>query len=427
MSDYLAVGGVSAVLKSLLTTALADGGPSTILGASAGITNVAPDLVKTGPDETAQINVFLYYASMNAALRNFGLPSMNAAGGRLSNPPLAINLHYLITAYGSNPFDSEILLAWAMKVFHDTPVVPRDTIETALQDLLSVLPVPPEQKLISASTLASQVEHIRITPEALTTEEIYRLWTAFQTSYRPTTSYQVSVVVIQDTQGFASNLPVQQRSVLALPLISPLIDSITPTMAVLGQTITINGSNFLGDTAAATTVSFDTAAGVAAASVQGSCVRVVVPSTLFAGTHSIRVMRSVTFPSSSVAHPGFASNPAPFQVVPIIQPPTTPPPPPAAPYQATQGSPFTLTLSPVVGVMQQVVVYIGDQAIPMPPMPLSGPATSATITVTVPATIPVGNYPLRVEVDGAQSRLTLDTTSGSPTFGQYLPQVGVKA
>ncbi len=313
MSDYLAVGGVSAVLKSLLTTALAEGGPSGILGASAGITDVAPDLVSTGPDETPQINVFLYYASINAALRNFGLPSMNGNGGRLSNPPLAINLHYLVTAYGSKPFDAEILLAWAMKVFHDTPVVPRDTIEQALEDLLTVLPVPPEQQLISASTLASQVEHIRITPEALTTEEIYRLWTAFQTSYRPTTSYQVSVVVIQDTQSFASNLPVQRRSVLALPLISPLIDSITPTMATLGQTLTITGSNFLGDTAADTTVSFDTGAGVAAATVQDSCVRVVVPSTLFAGTHSVRVMRSVTFPSSSRAHPGFASNPAPFQ------------------------------------------------------------------------------------------------------------------
>jgi len=423
MSDYLAVGGVSAVLKSLLTTALSAGGPSTILGATAGITNLAPDLVSTGADESPQVNIFLYYASINPALRNLNLPSMNANGGRLSNPPLAINLHYLVTAYGKHPFDAEILLAWAMKVFHDTPVVPRDTIEQALEDLVSVLPVPPEQQLVSGSTLASQVEHIRITPEALTTEEIYRLWTAFQTNYRPTTSFQVSVVVIQDTQSYASNLPVQKRSVLALPLISAVIDSITPTMATVGQTITINGSNFLGDTAAGTTVSFDSAPGIAAATVQGSCVRVVVPSTLLAGTHSLRVMRSVTFYSSTTPHAGFASNPVPFQLVPIIQPPSAP----AAPYQAKLGNPFTLTLSPAVGVMQQVVVYIGDNAIPMPPMPLSGPPTSATVTVTVPATLSVGNYPLRVEVDGGQSRLTLDTTSGSPTFGQYLPQVGVSA
>ena len=86
MSDYLAVGGVSAVLKSLLTTALSAGGPSTILGATAGITNVAPDLVTTGPEETPQINIFLYYASINPALRNLNLPSMNANGGLISGP-----------------------------------------------------------------------------------------------------------------------------------------------------------------------------------------------------------------------------------------------------------------------------------------------------------------------------------------------------
>jgi hypothetical protein len=419
MSDYLAVGGVSAVLKSLLTTALSLGGPSTILGGAAGITNLAPDLIVTGPDETPQLNIFLYYASINPALRNLDLPSMSANGSRLSNPPLAINLHYLITAYGSNPFDAEILLAWAMQVFHNTPVVPRSLIEQALEDLVAVLPAPIENQLISGSTLASQVEHIRITPETLTTEEIYRLWTAFQTHYRPTTSYQVSVVVIQDTQSYASNLPVQRRSLVALPLISPIIQAVTPAMAPLGQVLTITGSNFLGDTPPSTQVSFDQAAAIPALTVQGSVVRVAVPNTLFAGTHSVRVLRTVTFPSSTRPHSGFSSNPFPFQVAPVIQLPAIPP------IQAKIGNPLTLTLSPVVGVVQEAVVYIGDQAIPVPPRPLSGPATSAQITVTVPSTTVAGTYPLRVEIDGAQSIITLDTNSGSPTFGQYLPQVQV--
>ncbi|HEX3941647.1 MAG TPA: DUF4255 domain-containing protein [Acidobacteriaceae bacterium] len=421
MSDYLAVAGVSAVLKSLLTTALSSGGPSGILGAAAGITNIAPDLIATGSSEAAQINLFLYYASINSALRNLDLPSSGAGGNRLTNPPLAINLHYLVTAYGSQPFDAEILLAWAMKVFHDTPVVPRTTIQQALADLLTVNPVPTEQQLVSASTLSNQVEHIRITPEALTTEEIYRLWTAFQTSYRPTTSYQISVVVIQDTQSYTSNLPVQRRSVLALPLITPVIDTVSPTMVTSGGTLTLNGSNFLGDTPAATQVSFDGGAGLAPATVQGSVLRVVVPTSLFAGTHSVRALRSVTYPSSPTPHPGFSSSPVPFQLVPTIQPAATPP------ITATQGSALTLTVSPQVGVMQKAVVYIGDQAIPVPDRPLAGPASSAEITVPVPSTVAVGTFPLRVEVDGAQSRLALDTTSGSPTYGQWLPQIEVSA
>jgi hypothetical protein len=77
--------------------------------------------------------------------------------------------------------------------------------------------------------------------------------------------------------------------------------------------------------------------------------------------------------------------------------------------------------------MQKAVVYIGDQAIPVPDRPLAGPASSAEITVPVPSTVAVGTFPLRVEVDGAQSRLALDTTSGSPTYGQWLPQIEVSA
>ena len=420
MSDYLAVGGVSAVLKALLNQGLSDFGPATVLVSPPGITNKAPDLIPTGPDEPPQLNLFMYYASINPALRNLGLPSMDASGNALSNPPLAINLHYLVTAYGANPFDPELLLAFAMQVFHDTPVVPRGIIQSALTALGSGSPSN-EQQLISASTLASQIEHIRITPEALSTEEIYRLWTAFQVSYRPTTSYQVSVVVIQNNKSFVAGPPVQKRALLAMPLTGPIIASVSPQMIAAGQILTISGQNFLNDVPANTLVSFNGEAPVPAATVQGNLVRVVVPNTLSAGICSVRVVCNVTFPSSPAAHPAFSSSPVPFQLIPTIIPPAVPP------YSVKHGNVLTLTLSPAVGNLQNVVVYIGDQSIPQVKGPLTGPPTSTTVSVTVPAAIPAAKYPLRVEVDGAQSLLVQDTTQGSPTFGQWFPQVEVTA
>jgi hypothetical protein len=137
MSDYLAVGGVTAVLKSLLNAGLSEGGPSTVLVSPPGITNMSPDLIATGQDEPPQLNLFMYYASINPALRNLDLPSTDSNGNVISNPPLPINLHYLVTAYGANPYDPEILLAFAMQVFHNTPVVPRSTIQAALTALNS--------------------------------------------------------------------------------------------------------------------------------------------------------------------------------------------------------------------------------------------------------------------------------------------------
>ncbi len=417
MSDYLAVGGVSAVLCSLLSTALGSGGPTTILGPTPGITATSPDLIPTGANEQPRLNLFMYYIGLNPALRNLGLPSSNAQGTRLSNPELALDLHYLVTAYGSTQFDPEILLAWAMKVFHDTPVVPSQTIQAALDGLAQQHQPSTEASLISGSRLAEQIEHLRITPEVLTTEEIYRLWTSFQTAYRPSTAFQVSVVVIKDTQAFTSNLPVQARTVTAQPLQAPVVTSVSPVMIAAGQVLTITGSNFLGSSPADTVVAFAAGAGepagtVRADAVQGNLIRVTLPTTLAAGTRMVRVQRMISFPGSAVPHQGFSSGPVPFQLIPMIQVPV----PPAMP-----GSPLTFTVSPDVGRAQRATLYIGDHAIPIDERPVGGPASSATITFPIPADIRSGTYPIRVEVDGAPSALT---PSGS---GQFTPHVQVGA
>jgi hypothetical protein len=147
---------------------------------------------------------------------------------------------------------------------------------------------------------------------------------------------------------------------------------------------------------------------------------VIVPTTIEAGTCNVRVMCNVTFPSSSVPHPGLASNPVPFQLIPVIQPAAVPP------FKATLGNTLTVTVAPPVGSQQIVVVYIGNQAVMLPKGTLvTPPTTSTTVTVTVPGTFPTGISPLRVEVDGAQSQLVQDANSASPTFGQWLPQVQV--
>lgn len=410
MSDYLAVGGVSAVLCSLLSTALASGGPTTILGPTPGITAVSPDLITTGQNEQPRLNLFMYYVSLNPAMRNLDLPSSSAQGTRLSNPPLALDLHYLVTAYGSTQFDPEILLAWALSVFHETPVVASQTIQAALDALTQQQQPTTGASLISHSTLAEQVEHIRITPEVLTAQEIWQLWTAFQAAYRPTTALQVSVVVIQDTQPFTSNLPVRHRTVTALPMQTPVITSLSPLMILAGQLLTIAGSNFLGTSPADTVVSFDSGAGVPADTVRGNLLQVTLPTTLAAGTRTVRVQRMVTFPRSTAPHQGFSSGPAPFQLIPVIQAPVP---------QATPGSPLTLTLTPPVGRTQQATLYIGDTAIPIDERPVTGPASSATISFPIPVGFPAGTYPVRVEIDGAQSTLT--ATAG----GQFTPQVQV--
>ena len=111
MSNALAIAAVTAVLRDLLNNGLIQHD----LAATVGVVNVtskAPDLITTGKDEPAQLNLFLYHVTPNAGWRNVGLPSRDARGDRLANPPLGLDLHYLLSAYGAQDFVAEMVEAF---------------------------------------------------------------------------------------------------------------------------------------------------------------------------------------------------------------------------------------------------------------------------------------------------------------------------
>ena len=161
----------------------------------------------------------------------------------MSNPPLALDLHYLLSAYGAEDLHPEILLGYAMQLLHETPVLSRGAITTALNPSPSVgTTLPPALRALAACGLADQLEQIKITPEYLNTEEMSKLWTAVQSHYRPTAAYVATVVLIESTLPAQATLPVlsrgpvdlatgRDRGVIAEPsLLAPLptIQSVTP-------------------------------------------------------------------------------------------------------------------------------------------------------------------------------------------------------
>jgi hypothetical protein len=132
MSNALALASVTAVLKDLLDNALVDHSVSGAVGGPVTVTALAPNRIKAGDDERTQLNLFLYHVTPNSGWRNEGLPSRNGRGDRLSNPPLALDLFYLLSAYGKQAFECEILLGYAMQMLHETPVLSRDAIRKTL-------------------------------------------------------------------------------------------------------------------------------------------------------------------------------------------------------------------------------------------------------------------------------------------------------
>ncbi len=214
MSGPLAIAAVTAVLKDVLNNGLIDQDISSFVG-SFSVTALPPDRITTGTQEPNQINLFLYRVTTNQGWCNESLPSRDSNGARTSNPPLALDLHYLLSTYGTQDFNAEILLGHAMQILHETPLITRKNIRTALGS-----PTPPIDSTflppspfgsLSAIDLADQVEVIKITPQFLSSEELSKLWTAMQARYRQSMAYQVSVVLIQSTKPAKAALPVINR------------------------------------------------------------------------------------------------------------------------------------------------------------------------------------------------------------------------
>jgi hypothetical protein len=245
MSNELAIAAVTRTLRNLLNQIISadfsnvpvDGRPT----AEISITTLPLDKVRIGSNSSNQVNLFLYHAAPNVAWRNMDMPR-RVRPGESGHPPLALDLYYLITAYGQddNELIGHLLLGMAMSILHDHPLLGRLEIESAL----------------AASGLHQQFERIRINPQPISLDETSKLWTGFQTEYRLSAAYQVSVVLIDSNRPTRTPLPVLRRGsedqgVFTAATPRPFLRAINLPYhkpgAELGDILTIEGDYLTGD------------------------------------------------------------------------------------------------------------------------------------------------------------------------------------
>src|SRR4029450_10954135 len=177
MSNALAIAATTATLRGLLLRGL-------------GIQDVTVRSLDKARGTIAadQINLFLYQTLPDSGWRNMDRPpSLNP--GNTGHPPLPLTLYYLITAYSDDEDDtaSHRLLGQAMSVLHDHPLLRARETKNATSTTHG----------LADSTQHEQVERVRITLQPLTLEEMSKLWSPFQTQYRLSAAYQVSVILIE--------------------------------------------------------------------------------------------------------------------------------------------------------------------------------------------------------------------------------------
>jgi hypothetical protein len=166
----------------------------------------------------------------NPGWRNVDLPSLSNNGQtQTGNPPLALDLHYLLTVYGSEPWQSEALLGYALMMFHQSPVLTRNDVEAALNARSgSNYPYSgyPLNNSLGLCGLNDQSELLKITPETMNREEMAWLWTALKADYRLTFPFKVSVALMLPDLSPSLAFPVLQTSFTPPP--PPPLPAIPP-------------------------------------------------------------------------------------------------------------------------------------------------------------------------------------------------------
>jgi hypothetical protein len=334
-----------------------------------------------------------------------------------------------------------------MQLLHETPVLSRESIRRSLAPPTPVGggSLPPELQVLFTSELSEQVEQIKISLESLNTEEISRMWTAFQSNYRPTAAYQVSVVLIEGRRRAKSALPVRARNVYVEPFNQPVIEQIKSQatasapivagqMILAGHNLIIVGQRLRGEDTVVSISGIEVMP--TSANITDTQIIVALPPTLRAGVQGVQVSHRRLMGTPPMPHRGVESNIAAFVLRPAIRNVIVSN--VRVSGAGLRSADLTVTVEPAIGDSQRVVLLL-NQFLPQtsPPQPITGDvaAYSFTIpsrvalsppaappgesnTVSVPVSgVRAGTYLIRIQVDGAESPLGADAggSYNSPT------------
>jgi hypothetical protein len=401
VSTPYGIAAVTAVLRKRLGDRITDADVQAAIG-PVDVTSVPPDEVQSGTAEPNQLNVYLHHAAPNPAWRNEAHPVRDSTGRRVTRAPLVLDLQYLITAFGVDTYAAEILLGHAMAELHERPLLDAASIDGVLQPPVPDATIP---TAVAASGLEDQHECLRITPVAVGSEEMSRLWQALGGQYRATAAYQIGPLLIEPAQSAATALPVLTPS--AIP---STITTIAVTDVVLAPTddrrpsttdpilatsrVLVRGENAVAADRAV--VGRDEIA-IAGTRPDGVILDLATAAGLRPGPAPVQLLQGDLSRSNTAVVP----------VRPVITP-------------TRSGTTVNCAVTPAVGRDQRVVLLLNQRAAPAGQVPLAyaltarpgnGAAGTAATSSTVPfdiAAVSAATYLVRLEVDGVASLLGTD-------------------
>jgi hypothetical protein len=401
MSNTHAIAAVTSTLRYVLQQAI-DAEPDPVAGRK--VTTLRPaQVADLGADDSPArgLNVFLYQVTPNHAWNLTDLPTRSRSGSLVTRPLAALDLHYLITAYGDEPaLEPQRLLAKAELALAATPVLTKDVVE----DAIALFGGETETGFLQRADLAGQGEAVKLSPAPLSLEEISKLWGALGTPYLLSQAYTATVVLIEADVPLRRPLPVRTRQIDVRPFTRvelAAVDTEDGAPATTGSTLVVDGS---GLASAHPFVTVGRSRLVPDPTSTAARLTVTLPATVPAGVHALQVVhvRPADAMSGEPERVVGRSNAVPLVVVPTVGTVTESAGEVHVPVQPplVEGQRAVVTLGRLAGAGDPP-----DQAQPvvaasLPPVPAGPPL--AVLDVPSDDLVP-GTWLVRVSVDGVES------------------------
>lgn len=419
MSNYHAIATVTATLRDILFDNL-----NITQFAGIKVTSKPPDVIESG-GPGLRLNIFLYKITINQGFKDRELPLRNTTGELVRHPLLALNLHYLLTAYTNDTDDlqeieSQQVLSKAMMTLNENSILSRDKILATRKNSSKI----PDKGL--DDHLETQIELVKLSPDSLSLEEITKLWSSFfQIHYRLSISYIATVILLESKKKTKISPPVQERNLYILPVAKPSIEKIEPQIVQSGPqaAITIFGHNLMAETVEILVDNLTVKPTLD--DVSSDRIRIALPSQMEAGIKSVAVSHPLTIGKPPVKHGNWnTSNIAAVVLSPRITDPS-------GIRKVARGSTLTIKVDPGVTQKQKVYVLIGqyqfDVTLPKPE-DVSFPI-HVLPDITIPTDFPLElipqRFPLRVRIDGIDSFVNFDNNPSSTAYKEYVPSVDI--
>ncbi len=416
MSNTLAIAAVTTTLRYVLQESLRDD-PAPVSGAN--VTTLRPAQLVTD-DELRRdrgLNLYLLQATPNHAWNLTDLPTRRSDGSLARQPLAALDLQYLVTAYGDDKaLEPQRFLASAALALATKPVCTPALIDAALATYGAALST---TEFVKDSDLAGQVDLVKLSPAALSLEELSKLWGMLGTQYLLSQVYTATAVLLEATRPVRKALPVREPRVGIRPFRRIDLTSVEVAgggPAVTGATLLLRGSGLLS---ALTVIAVGRTRLTPDAGSTADLVRVALvdndpiaqgepPVSVSAGVHGVQVLHleppRTGEPERVIGH----SRALPVTVLPTIGTPT-----------AKAGT-LTIPVVPRLHEGQQAIVNfsrlsddtpgVSPVTVATEPAARAGPSPTP-ILVDVSGLV-AGTWMVRVLVDGAESPPTASTPGG---------------